>query len=1110
MRAARFAGAFILSLLGGVWSWAVPATAQSCLPVPSGLTAWWPGDGNAVDVAGNRNGTLQGDATFASGLVNQAFQLDGSGDFIEVPHHSDLNVGTADFTVDLWVRFNSTSGEQVLIEKWVDGAGASGWTLTKLSGNQIHLAKAGGGNLTSPSMSLPLHTWMHFAARREGSTLTVFLNGNPIVSGSVSSNLDSPASLKIGRRGDSRGFYLNGRIDEVHFFVGRALSNAEIEGIHAAGAAGLCGVCGDGQRQGSEECDDGNLVNGDGCEEDCTLSCGNGIQTGGEECDDGNSVDGDSCDSNCTVTRCGNGIPTGSEECDDGNLSDEDACKTDCNANVCGDGAHNPDAEECDDGNSIETDGCRSDCTIGEVCIAPLANLLSWWPGDDNGADIFGARNGVLRNGASHAAGKVGSAFALDGTNDFVDIPSHPSLNVGAGDFTVDLWVRFESTAGEQVLIEKYIEKFHPAASSGWTLTKLDSNRLRFVTKLHSVDSNRLTLPEKSWMHFAARRRGAELSLFWNGARVGKANATAAVDLSSSASLKLGHRGDPGDTPGSTDTRGFFLKGRIDEVHLFGRALSDAEILAVYRTGIAGLCVPTPVCGNGLTEAGEVCDDGNAAPDDGCEADCTSSCGNGVTGVGEECDDGNGVEGDGCDNNCTVSRCGNGAVAPSEECDDGNLLDDDGCDSNCTLSVCGNGIRTPSSGEECDDGNLDDGDGCDSDCTMTTVIETVPPGGTVTTDPDGNGATPQAPLQVSLRTPDGGTVSIASSNQPLSVAGVQALIRELLIEAPPATASAPLEIVILIDASAIPEGIDLMQIDMSRNGINLPNCSGAPGVAAPDPCLQSRERLTDEDVKLTALTSHASRWNAVVRGLTKGEQKCVNAGNQAAVRVAKAQASLNLACLRKAAAGKVADAQACLTSDDGGTVRKATSKTERQLTRLCAAAPPFGFTSATAINGAAYQGKLDLIADLFGSNLNGAVTSDKAVSACQTATLQGIDRAFHRKLNLFHACVAKGVAARSAPFISAASLAACFGTVDADVDSKAAKSMAKLAVLLLKRCPGMLAADALPGACRTAGDLPYCLETRADCRLCLMLNAANGMAHNCDRYDDGQLNGSCP
>lgn len=65
-----------------------------------------------------------------------------------------------------------------------------------------------------------------------------------------------------------------------------------------------------------------------------------------------------------------------------------------------------------------------------------------------------------------------------------------------------------------------------------------------------------------------------------------------------------------------------------------------------------------PVCGNGHTESGEACDDGNTADGDGCSATCTvtSVCGNGVVEWGEMCDDGNTKDGDGCSAECSFCQ----------------------------------------------------------------------------------------------------------------------------------------------------------------------------------------------------------------------------------------------------------------------------------------------------------------------------------------------------------------------------------------------------------------------------------------------------------------------
>src|SRR5262249_55983069 len=65
----------------------------SCTPPPPGLVSWWPGDGNANDIRGGNNGTLQNGATFATGLVAQAFSFDGTDQFVQVPDNANIRFG---------------------------------------------------------------------------------------------------------------------------------------------------------------------------------------------------------------------------------------------------------------------------------------------------------------------------------------------------------------------------------------------------------------------------------------------------------------------------------------------------------------------------------------------------------------------------------------------------------------------------------------------------------------------------------------------------------------------------------------------------------------------------------------------------------------------------------------------------------------------------------------------------------------------------------------------------------------------------------------------------------------------------------------------------------
>lgn len=71
--------------------------------------------------------------------------------------------------------------------------------------------------------------------------------------------------------------------------------------------------CGDGVLDAGEACDDGNIIDGDGCSASCTVEafCGDGKLDPGEQCDDGNTLNGDGCSAVCTVETGGQGCTPG-------------------------------------------------------------------------------------------------------------------------------------------------------------------------------------------------------------------------------------------------------------------------------------------------------------------------------------------------------------------------------------------------------------------------------------------------------------------------------------------------------------------------------------------------------------------------------------------------------------------------------------------------------------------------------------------------------------------------------------------------------------------------------------------------------------------------------
>ncbi len=82
--------------------------------------------------------------------------------------------------------------------------------------------------------------------------------------------------------------------------------------------------CGDSFRTYPEECDDGNTVSGDGCSADCKVEIGYSCTGGSYK----NSA-ADVCTA-YTTSVCGDGIVSGTEECDDMNTANGDGCSSTC------------------------------------------------------------------------------------------------------------------------------------------------------------------------------------------------------------------------------------------------------------------------------------------------------------------------------------------------------------------------------------------------------------------------------------------------------------------------------------------------------------------------------------------------------------------------------------------------------------------------------------------------------------------------------------------------------------------------------------------------------------------------------------------------------------
>ncbi len=128
---------------------------------------------------------------------------------------------------------------------------------------------------------------------------------------------------------------------------------------------GLSPVCGNGVLEGVEQCDDGNLVNGDGCNANCTLDS---LSCPHDKCAVGKTIN-PACDP-CVPEVCG----LDSYCCEvywDSRCVDTAQAVCQACSPVCGNGVVE-DGEECDDGSNLDGDGCTGDCKIGiGACTDP-------------------------------------------------------------------------------------------------------------------------------------------------------------------------------------------------------------------------------------------------------------------------------------------------------------------------------------------------------------------------------------------------------------------------------------------------------------------------------------------------------------------------------------------------------------------------------------------------------------------------------------------------------------------------------------------------------------------------------------------------------------------
>jgi len=235
------------------------------------------------------------------------------------------------------------------------------------------------------------------------------------------------------------------------------------------------------------------------------------------------------------------------------------------------------------------------------ACVSAPPGLVGWWPGEGNANDTAGANPGAAENGLAFASGTVGQAFSFDGADDDVRISAATSLDVGlGGGLTIEGWIRPTDPQAIQPLVEWNdgvsaigVHLWLSAEYPPGVIRPLYVNLVDTQGGIHVIGTTSGFLKSNSWQHVAVTydKASGVAALYLDGA-VLQTELLGSFTPQTSYPLWFGKRAAGG---------GYWLgpyRGLMDEVSLYDRTLSTAEIQAIFAAGSAGkcpdVCAPSP------------------------------------------------------------------------------------------------------------------------------------------------------------------------------------------------------------------------------------------------------------------------------------------------------------------------------------------------------------------------------------------------------------------------------------------------------------------------------------------------------------------------------------
>ena len=191
-----------------------------------------------------------------------------------------------------------------------------------------------------------------------------------------------------------------------------------------------------------------------------------------------------------------------------------------------------------------------------------------------NASDASGKSHvGTLSGASRTSAGRFGRALSFDGVDDWVTVPDSAFLDATSA-LTMEAWVRPTALGGWRSVLLKETAgglaySLYADDNAPWPATYINVGGFQAVTGTAPVALN-------AWTHLAVTYDGATIALYVNGALAGSRSMSGPI-ATSAAPLRIGGNAVWGE----------YFSGLIDEVRIYNRALSPAEIQADMSTAVA-------------------------------------------------------------------------------------------------------------------------------------------------------------------------------------------------------------------------------------------------------------------------------------------------------------------------------------------------------------------------------------------------------------------------------------------------------------------------------------------------------------------------------------------